>query len=89
MEGALEAFAKPSRMRNTPTPLKTLGASAEGEVRVMSGRYGPYVSDGKTNATLPKGTDPEGVSLEQAVELLKAKAAQGPTKKRRFVRRKK
>ena len=49
-----------------------LGAHPEsGEtIQVKTGRYGPYVTDGTVNATVPKGTDPEKVNLDQAVELL-------------------
>ena len=47
----------------------------------MSGRYGPYVTDGTTHATLPKSADPKSVTLEQAVEWIDAKAAKGPAKK--------
>ncbi|MCW5936460.1 MAG: type I DNA topoisomerase [Fimbriimonadaceae bacterium] len=72
-------------------PIKSFGKleGFEGEVRVLPGRYGPYVTDGKTNATVPKGTDPEKLTVEQAMELLRARQAAGPTKKKRFVRRKK
>jgi DNA topoisomerase-1 len=52
------------------------------EVKLLDGRYGPYVTDGKVNATLPKGSDPAALTVEQAVELLKARAAAGPAKKR-------
>ena len=91
LEGAVEALAKPVRGRSGPEEIKNFGRAEglEGDVRLMSGRYGPYVTDGKTNATLPKGTAPESVSLEQAVDLIQKKAAQGPVKKRKFVRRKK
>jgi DNA topoisomerase-1 len=91
IEDAVTELAKPSRGRSGPSEIKSFGPveGLEGDVRLMSGRYGPYVTDGKTNATLPKGTVPEDLSLEKAVELIKAKAAQGPTKRRRFVRRKK
>ncbi|MFN7172911.1 MAG: type I DNA topoisomerase [Fimbriimonadaceae bacterium] len=54
---------------------------AEGDVRVLSGRYGPYVTDGKTNATLPKDVEPEKVSQEQALQLLADKRAKGPSKR--------
>ncbi len=65
------------------TPLKDLGAHPEtGEpVHVMAGRYGPYVKSGKINATLPKGTAPEDLTLEAALPLLAAKAAKAPVKK--------
>jgi DNA topoisomerase-1 len=71
--------AAPGRGRGAAqTPLRTLGEHPEGgEVAVMDGRYGPYVKWGKVNATLPKGADPQGVTLEQAVELLAEKAAKG------------
>ncbi|MGN6063867.1 type I DNA topoisomerase [Brevundimonas sp. UBA7507] len=64
-------------------PLKELGAHPEtGEaVQVMAGRYGPYVKSGKINATLPKGTAPEDMTLEAALPLLAAKAEAAPKKK--------
>ena len=69
-------------------PIAVLGkhpASGK-EIKVMEGRYGPYVSDGTTHATLPKSTEPKSVTLEQAVEWIDAKAAKGPAKK--FTRKK-
>ena len=65
-------------------PIAVLGAHPQSgkEVKVMEGRYGPYVSDGDTHATLPKGTDPKDVKLDQAVEWIDAKAAKGPAKKK-------
>jgi DNA topoisomerase-1 len=52
---------------------------AKGPVRIMSGRFGPYVTDGTTNATLPRGVDPVNFSAEQAVELLIRKREAGPS----------
>ena len=64
-------------------PIAVLGAhpSSGKEIKVMAGRYGPYVSDGTTHATLPKSSDPKSVTLEQAVEWIDAKAAKGPSAK--------
>ena len=64
-------------------PLKDLGAHPEtgDPVHVMAGRFGPYVKSGKINATLPKGTTPEDLTLEQALPLLAAKAGAEPKKK--------
>ena len=58
------------------SPGRVLGDHPEGgAVSVKKGRFGAYVNHGKVNATLPKGTDPEQLTLEQALEALKAKAA--------------
>ncbi len=64
--------------------LKELGElpDAAGPVKILDGRYGPYVTDGKTNASLPKGTAVDSFSAEQAQELLAKKRA-APKKKRR------
>ncbi|KPQ12332.1 MAG: DNA topoisomerase I TopA [Saliniramus fredricksonii] len=58
-------------------PGRELGKDPESEkpIVVKSGRYGPYVTDGKTNATLPKGLEAEGIDLEKAIELIRAKQA--------------
>ena len=66
----------------TPAALKSLGAHPEGgDITVREGRYGPYVNHGKINATLPKGTDPQSITLEAALELIAAKAAKAGPKK--------
>ena len=63
-------------------PIAMLGKHPNGkEVKVMEGRYGPYVSDGATHATLPKGAEPKSVTLEEAVRLIDEKAAKGPSKR--------
>ena len=61
-------------------PLKDLGAHPEdgAPIHVMAGRFGPYVKWGKINATLPRGTAPEDLTLDAALPLLAAKAAAGP-----------
>jgi DNA topoisomerase-1 len=65
------------------TPLKELGEHPDegGDLNVMDGRYGPYVKWGKINATLPKDIEPTDITLEQAVELVNAKAATKGRKK--------
>jgi len=52
----------------------------------MSGRYGAYVTDGTTNATLPKDVPQDSLTLEIALGLLAARAALGPAKKGKFKR---
>ena len=56
---------------------RTLGRDPK-EIKVMAGRYGPYVSDGSIHATLPKGTEPKDVTIEQAVAWIDAKAEKSP-----------
>ncbi len=65
-------------------PLKDLGAHPEtgDPVHVMAGRFGPYVKSGKINATLPKGTAPEDMTMEVAVPLLAARALVAPKAKK-------
>jgi DNA topoisomerase-1 len=71
-------------------PIKTLGAhpTSGGVMNVMPGRYGPYVTDGATNATLPKDMKPEDVTEEQAIALIDARAAKGPPAKKKGGRKK-
>ncbi|NNC58538.1 MAG: type I DNA topoisomerase [Erythrobacter sp.] len=71
--------------RGKAEPIKTLGEhpTSGGEIKVMPGRYGPYVTDGTTNATIPKDVKPEDVTEAQAIELIDARAAKGPAKKKR------
>ena len=85
MNRAVEVLAqKASRGRGARTvagPLKVLGAHPDGgEVQVMPGRYGPYVKWEKVNATLPKGMEPEAVTLEEALALIAEKAGKSGKK---------
>ena len=65
--------------------LKELGAHpADGEpVRILAGRYGPYIKHGPTNANVPKGADPASLTLDEAVKLLAERKAKGGGKPRR------
>ena len=72
--------AKKGTRKKAPTG-KSLGKNKnDKEIFLKSGRYGPYVTDGKTNATLPKDTEEDSVTLEQAIELIEAKAGTGKKK---------
>ena len=89
-----DAAAGGSRERGAARePIAVLGKhpTSGGDIKVMAGRYGPYVTDGANNATLPKGMQPEEVKLEIAVRLIDERAAKGPPakKKRRAARSKK
>ncbi|MFP5352787.1 MAG: type I DNA topoisomerase [Actinomycetota bacterium] len=87
LEEALALFAQPKRGRGRTAapPLKELGDDpVTGEpIVVKSGRYGPYVTDGTTNASLPKGASPDTITKERAAEMLAEKRAAGPAKPRR------
>jgi DNA topoisomerase I len=78
------------RFRNAPAaPLKVLGESpVTGKpVEVRSGRYGPYIADGDTNANIPKGADPMNVTFDEALTLLAARAEMGGGKKKKPVKK--
>ena len=74
---ALELLAMPKRGRGGRTALKDLGKPEESEdtVQVYDGPYGLYVKQGKVNASLPEGKGAEDITLEEAIELLAAKAS--------------
>jgi DNA topoisomerase-1 len=85
LDEARAIFAQPKQRRGrvAKPPLAELGAHPESgvPVRVLDGRFGPYITDGSVNASVPRGTDPESVTLEQAVELLRERAARAPAKR--------
>jgi DNA topoisomerase-1 len=84
LEEALAIFAEPKRGRGqaraAAAPLRELGAdpASGGAVVLREGRYGPYVTDGTTNASLRRSDDPATITLERAAELLAEKRAAGP-----------
>ncbi|MGZ8751531.1 MAG: type I DNA topoisomerase [Acidimicrobiia bacterium] len=85
LEAAEVIFAQPKTRRGqrTKAPLAELGEHPDSgaPVRVLDGRFGPYVTDGVTNATVRRGMDPTELTLDDAVELLRERAARGPAKK--------
>jgi DNA topoisomerase-1 len=71
--------------RRGAEPLKELGNNPAGvAVKLMKGRYGPYVTDGVTNATVPNGVEPTAMTLEQALQLIAERAAKGPSPKQKM-----
>jgi DNA topoisomerase-1 len=86
VDEAVALFAQPKQhRRRTKPPIAELGAHPDtgAAIRVMDGRYGPYVTDGSLNATIPRGTDPKSVGLGEAVDLLREREARGPAKRPR------
>ena len=69
--------------RGAQAPLKVLGLHprTELEIKLMEGRYGAYVTDGTTNATIPKTIEKDALTLEEAAQLIDARAAAAPAKK--------
>ncbi|HTQ37570.1 MAG TPA: type I DNA topoisomerase [Pirellulales bacterium] len=84
---ALELLKQPKAMRRgfgaKKEPLKVFDPSpvTKNAVQLLDGRYGQYVTDGVTNASVPKNTAPEEVTFEFALRLLADRAAAGPSKK--------
>jgi DNA topoisomerase-1 len=86
LERALELLAQPKGGGRTKTKLRDIGEHPEtkNKIELFEGRYGPYITDGEANASLPKGADPAAFTLAQAVELLK----NAPPKKKGAAKRK-
>jgi DNA topoisomerase I len=85
LDEALAIYAQPKQRGRAAAkpPLKELGTDPQSErpVVVKDGRFGPYVTDGETNATLRRDDDPETITAERGFELLAEKRAKGPAKK--------
>ncbi len=87
---ALELYAQPKYgARRASSALKEFDndpVSAK-PIRVRDGRFGPYVTDGETNVTIPRGQTPDDITFEIAVQMLADKRAKGPAKKRTTTRK--
>jgi DNA topoisomerase-1 len=88
LDEAVELLRQPKRAgkrafgAKKAAPLKELGAGPAGAaIRLHDGRFGPYVTDGAINATVPKEVPLEAVTLENALDWLAEKAAKGPAKR--------
>lgn len=85
LPGALELFAQPKYgAKRASSALKEFANDpvSEKPIKIKDGRFGAYVTDGTTNATIPRGEEVEDVTFERAVELLAIKRAKGPAKKK-------
>lgn len=91
LDQALEILAQPKYGARRPSSaLKEFDADPESgkPIRIRDGRFGPYVTDGVTNVTIPRGEDPESIDFERAVQMLADKRAKGPAPKKTATRRK-
>ena len=84
---ALQLFSEPKRSRRRQAVKKVIASIARPDgaapLQVLEGRYGPYVTDGETNASVPKGTDPATLTYEAANDLLEARRSAAPSSGRR------
>jgi DNA topoisomerase-1 len=86
---ALLAAPKTRQRRAAAPPLRELGVDplTERPLVIKDGRFGPYVTDGETNASLRSGQTPETLSLEQASEMLAEKRAKGPAPRKKAAKK--
>ncbi|MDN3935206.1 MULTISPECIES: type I DNA topoisomerase [unclassified Arthrobacter] len=91
LEQALEIYSQPKQRgaRAAVPPLAEFGPDpvSEKNIVVKEGRFGPYITDGVTNITVPRSTSVEELTREQAVELLAEKRAKGPVKRKPAARK--
>jgi len=87
LDEALALFAQPKRGRGRTAapPLRELGPdpTTGAPIVIKEGRFGPYMTDGEYNASVPRGESVEAITLERAAEMLAEKRAAGPPKKGR------
>jgi DNA topoisomerase-1 len=88
-DAALGLLRAPKQSRRRQASKRVLRELTKGDttLRVLEGRYGPYVTDGRVNASIPRGSNPEAVTFEQAVELLEARRNAAPPPRRAGGRR--
>jgi DNA topoisomerase-1 len=82
---ALALFAEPKRggrRQMTKRVIRQIESPGGAPLQVLEGRYGPYVTDGETNASIPRGADPATISLDEARALLAARRGAPPREKR-------
>ncbi len=91
LEEALALFAQPKGRRGAaaPKPGIVVGVdpSSGKEVQLKEGRFGPYVTDGETNASLRRADDPATISIDRAADLLAERRAKDPTPKKRAAKK--
>jgi DNA topoisomerase-1 len=90
LEEALAVYAQPKYgARGASSALKEFDADPTSgkPIKLKDGRFGPYVTDGETNATIPRGEDAMEITFERAVQLIADKRAKGPAPKRTATRR--
>jgi len=91
LEAATAIFAQPKMRRGqvAKPPLREMGADPDSgrPIVVKDGRFGAYVTDGETNASLRKGDSVEELTMERALELLADRRAAGPSKKKAAARK--
>jgi len=88
LQQALDLLAQPKRGRAAASkkePIKVFGVSpvTSNDVQLLDGRYGPYVTDGQTNASLPRDLPTDDVTFERALDMLAERAARGPSRSRK------
>jgi DNA topoisomerase-1 len=89
LDRAVEMLRAPKSARRRQSAQKTVLRELTRDavtIKLLSGRYGPYVTDGTVNASLPKTTSPDALTFEQAMELLAARRDAPPAPRRGFTR---